>query len=85
MWLICGIDSLMAKLNNMDLITFGTELLIKYLVFLACYLLATYIIYNIRYTRGRRKLKMYYDRLKKVSRLYETEGDQNYAEDFDSF
>lgn len=83
MWLVYGLEVLMEEINNMDLIAFGTEVLIKYLVFIACYLIATYIIYNIRYTRGRKQIKLFYTRLKKVSRLYETESGQNNFEDFD--
>lgn len=81
-WLIGGIDSLMSET---DLIEFGTGLLIRYLVFLACYLLVTYIVFNIKYTRGRKKLKMFYNNLKQMSRLYEADGAQHSAEDFDSF
>ena len=70
-------------MNHMDLLAFGTEIVIGYLIFLAVYLLATYIIYNVRYTRGRKKIKLFYNRLKKVSRLYENESRQSNVEDFE--
>ena len=82
-WVVCGAESLMANINHMNLVVFGTELLIWYLAFLAVYLIATYVIYNIRYTRGRKKIRLFYNRLKKVSRLYENESGQNNMEDFE--
>lgn len=82
-WVVCGAESLMANINHMNLVVFETELLIWYLAFLAVYLIATYVIYNIRYTRGRKKIRLFYNRLKKVSRLYENESGQNNMEDFE--
>ncbi len=80
-WAVCEMDFLMDNINEIDLISFGTEILIKYLIFMAVYLLITYIVYNMRYTRGRKKIRLFYNRLRKVSRLYESEGRQNGLED----
>lgn len=82
-WAVCGAEALMENMNHMDLLAFGTEIVIGYLIFLAVYLLTTYIIYNVRYTRGRKKIKLFYNRLKKVSRLYENESRQSIVEDFE--
>ncbi len=83
MWLLCKMDTLMDDINSIDWAAFGTDLLIKYLVFIVVYLIVTYIVYNVRYTRGRRKIKVFYNDLKKVSRLYETEGRPGNLEDFE--
>ncbi len=82
-WAVCEMDFLMENINEMDLIAFGTDILIKYLIFIAVYLLITYIVYNMRYTKGRKRIRLFYNRLKKVSRLYESEGRQNSLEDLD--
>lgn len=76
-WALCGMESLMENINDMDLVAFGTEILIEYLVFITIYLLVTYVVYNMRYTKGRKRIKLFYNRLKKVSRLYESEGRQS--------
>lgn len=81
-WALCGMEALMEDVNDMDLVTFGTEILIEYLVFITIYLLVTYVVYNMRYTKGRKGIKLFYNRLKKVSRLYESEGRQSNLEDF---
>lgn len=81
-WALCGMEALMEDINDMDLVAFGTEILIEYLVFITIYLLITYVVYNMRYTKGRKRIKLFYNRLKKVSRLYESEGRQSNLEDF---
>ena len=81
-WALCGMESLMENINDMDLVAFGTEILIEYLVFITVYLLITYVVYNMRYTKGRKRIKLFYNRLKKVNRLYESENRQNNLEDF---
>ncbi len=83
MWAVYKVEYLMENINTMDLPAFGTELLIKYLVFMVVYLMATYGIYNVRYTKGRKRIKLFYNRLKRVSRLYESESRQSNLEDFD--
>ena len=82
-WMLCKMETLMENINDMDLIAFGTETLIQYLVFIAVYLLVTYVVYNMRYTKGRKRMKLFYNRLRKVSRLYESESRQGNLEDFD--
>lgn len=72
-WAVCRMEYLMENINDMDLIAFGTDILIKYLVFMGIYLIVTYVIYNMRYTNGRRKIRQFYNRLKKVNGLYEDE------------
>ena len=65
--LCCGfydMENLVKKINDMDMIGFGIRIVMVYLVFLAAYLMITYIIYNRRYTKGRKQVKEYYNRLK---------------------
>ena len=46
---------------------------VPYLVFMVIYLGATWVIFNMKYTEGRRKVKKYYNNLKKVNQMYERE------------
>ena len=66
-------DELLNTLNTMDLVGFLVPLAIKYVIFLFFYLMITYIVYQKRYTNGRRKVKKYYSSVKKLNRLYERE------------
>ena len=67
----------------MDMIGFGIRIVMVYLVFLAAYLMITYIIYNRRYTKGRKQVKEYYNRLKRVSSLYREEENISNTDDWE--
>ena len=68
-----SLDELFEKINKMEIRELAISLVLSYLVFLVIYLGATYIIYNVKYTDGRRKVKRYYGNLKKVNQMYERE------------
>ena len=83
LWLFYDMENLVKKINDMDMIGFGIRIVMVYLVFLAAYLLITYIIYNRRYTKGRRQVKEYYNRLKRVSSLYREEENISNTDDWE--
>lgn len=64
----------MSDVYKMDLLGFGKNVLIAYVVFVAAYAIISYIIYTHRYSKARRSLKMYYNNLKKLAYLYDKEG-----------
>ena len=70
LWVLYSMETLMKQINNMDLIQSAITLGILYGVFMVIYLLATYIIFNVKYTYGRRKVKKYYAGLKKINAMY---------------
>lgn len=70
LWVIYSMETLMKQINNMDLIQSAITLGILYGVFMVIYLLATYIIFNVKYTYGRKKVKKYYAGLKKINAMY---------------
>ena len=70
LWVLYSMETLMKQINNMDLIQSAITLGILYVVFMVIYLLATYIIFNMKYTYGRKKVKKYYAGLKKISAMY---------------
>lgn len=70
LWVLYSMETLMKQINNMDLIQSAITLGILYGVFMVIYLLATYIIFNVKYTYGRKKVKEYYAGLKKINAMY---------------
>ena len=70
LWVLYSMETLMKQINNMDLIQSAITLGILYGVFMVIYLLATYIIFNVKYTYGRKKAKKYYAGLKKINAMY---------------
>ena len=65
-----SMDALMEQINKMDFVKAVTTLGLLYGIFMVIYLLATYIIFNMKYTYGRKKVKKYYAGLKKISAMY---------------
>lgn len=68
-----SIDGLFEQLNKMEIHEAVMALVLSYAVFMLIYLGATYVIFNVKYTDGRRKVKKYYLSLKKVNQMYERE------------
>lgn len=73
LWGLYYMQNLMEQINKMDMKDLATKLLISYGVFLLVYLVVTYIVYQMKYTDGRRKVKRYYGNIKKVNQIYERE------------
>lgn len=73
LWGLYSMENLLTKINGMDLQSVLMSLVISYVVFIVIYLTATYIIYNVKYTEGRKKVKKYYKSLKLINQMYERE------------
>lgn len=83
MWGLYAMDELLRRINRMDIPDILTSFVLSYLLFLLIYLGATYIVFNLKYTEGRRKVKKYYGSLKKVNQLYEREERLKVPDDTD--
>ena len=68
-----SMEDLMKNINQMDIPAFVTSVIIKYVIFLIIYLVTTYIVFNLKYTKGRKKVKKFYNNVKKVNKIYERE------------
>ena len=64
----------MSDVYKMDLLEFGKNALVYYIVFTVAYAFISYLIYTHRYSKARKSLKMYYNNLKKLAYLYDKEG-----------
>ena len=73
LWVLYSMEYIMQEINKMDIVGFLTSIGIKYLIFMVVYLIVTYVVYNTRYTAGRRKVKKYYSNLKSVNKIYARE------------
>lgn len=73
MWALCDIDKVLSVLNTGKIMEFVVGVGIRYGIFLVVYLVATYIVYHIRYSKGRKKVKKYYASLKKINNIYARE------------
>lgn len=73
MWGLSSMEGLVQKITGTELRGFVVTVIVLYIVFILIYLLATYIVFNMKYTEGRKKIKKYYNSLKKVNQMYERE------------
>lgn len=73
LWVLHSIDEVFEIINQMELRSIATSLVISFVLFMILYLGATYIIFNLKYTEGRRKVKKYYASIKQVNQMYERE------------
>lgn len=73
LWCLYSMEEVLAKMNKLDIQGMAMAIVVPYLVFILLYLGATWIVYNVKYTEGRRKVKRYYSSLKKVNQMYERE------------
>ena len=73
MWVLCNVEELLETLTFATLQEIAAEAGKYYIGFMAVYLLVTVIVYQRRYTIGRKKLKKYYAHLKNVEKQYRQE------------
>ncbi len=73
LWALQSVDELFAWINTMEIQTLVMIFVLTYLAFLVFYLGVTYIVFHVKYTEGRKKVKKYYASLKKVNQMYERE------------
>lgn len=64
-------EELMQNIYNLNVMAVARRLLVYYIVLVGGYAIASYVIYSIRYTKMRGRMKNYYNDLKRLSKLYE--------------
>ena len=69
-------DIFMQDIYKMDLIEFGKNVGLLYAKLIVVYMLATYLVYHIRYKRSRRGLRIYYNNLRRLAVMYKKEQPQ---------
>lgn len=72
-WGLYDTAALMQMLNGAHIKTLIIDIVIRYAIFMIVYLLSTYVVYQIRYTRRRKMVKTYYKNLQDINRIYERE------------
>ena len=66
-------EELMEQLNSLDIPKLAVRGVLSYAACMAVYLSITYVVYDMRYTKGRQKVKQYYLHLKRVNKIYREE------------
>ncbi len=66
-------ESFLESMYQMDMQEYIVGVLVKYIIFVAVYQVIARFVYSRRYRKGHKSLKLYFNRLKKVEKLYERE------------
>lgn len=67
-------EKFMQDIYKIDLLAFGKKILIAYFVFIGIYAVISYIVYTYRYNKARKSLRMYFNNLKNLMKLYERDN-----------
>ena len=70
MWVLLDVEKFLGMLNASEIMGLLIAVGIRYGIFLFIYLLVTYVIYHLRYSYGRKKVKKYFASLKKINSIY---------------
>ncbi len=73
MWVMYDTEKLFKMLSGAYIKDFMITVLVLYGIFMVIYLTATYMVYRIRYIKGRKRVKNYYKNLKDINKVYERE------------
>ncbi len=76
LYLLYDLENFLADLYKIDLAAFGKEWLVRYVIVLLIYLLISYFVYVIRFTRSKKRIKQYQQQLKELHMLYERESER---------
>ncbi len=81
--IICGlaalyhIENLMLELFSMDITLFARNVLVAYIIFIACYICICYGYYSYRYGKFKKRVNAYIMRIKELYKHYVQNGNQN--------
>lgn len=63
----------MMDIYKIDLMEYAKKFIIYYLCFTGAYVVISYVVYTIRYRKAKRRLKVYFNNLKRLQILYQRE------------
>ncbi|MBQ7767156.1 MAG: hypothetical protein IJ397_09960 [Lachnospiraceae bacterium] len=63
----------LSDIYKIDILEYLKKLILYYFIFTGVYVLISYIIYAIRYRKAKRRLKVYFNNLKRLQILYQRE------------
>lgn len=73
LWMLSSWEEMLESINNLEIVGVVIEMLVYYAIFMVLYLVATYIVYSVRYEAGKKKMKKYMNDLKIAHKMYERE------------
>lgn len=76
LWVLSSLEQVNALINNLNVFSLAVSLLVLYIGFMAVYLFVTVVVYSVRFTNGRKRLKQYEGHMTRARKLYHREDQQ---------
>lgn len=73
LWVMANMEMVLESVNNLSIVNTVLVMVLVFIGFIAVYLFATYIVYALRYVKGKKKLDNYKGHLKALNQMYERE------------
>ena len=73
LWVMANMDAVLKSANDLSIVWTVCVMLMIYVGFLFVYLLFTYIIYAVRYKKGKARMDVYKGHIKALNQMYERE------------
>ncbi len=70
-YIFCGMESFLSDFYKTDFVSYGKELLQKYVIVLGIYLVISFLVYSYRYTKAKKSTRVYQKALKRLSIMYD--------------
>lgn len=77
MWVFYKSEYFMENIHKMDLQLLGKTIFKYYAIVILIYIVIAYFVYMIKYSNAKSGVRKYYGQLKRLSKLYEKEGNTN--------
>ena len=76
LYMLYNLESFLSDFYKMDLMAFAKDWLTRYIVVLLVYLVISYFVYAMRFTRSKRRIRAYQQQLKQLHQIYEEENER---------
>lgn len=73
LWVMANMEAVLDSVNDLSIVYTVLVMILIYVGFIIVYLFATYILYALRYIKGKKKLEQYKEHLKALNQMYERE------------
>lgn len=73
LWVMANWDAVLDSVNDLTIVNTIFVMILIFIGFLAVYLFITYLVYELRYLQGKKKLDGYKEHLRALNQMYERE------------
>ncbi len=76
LYVLYNLETFLSEFYKMDLVAFAKDWLTRYMVVMLVYLVISYFVYAVRFTRSKKRIRTYQQQLKRLHQIYEEENER---------